>query len=293
MMGPQTVLMPLPQSLPQSMTQTMARTLRHARLLPCLLLAVLVFALAGCARSTAPSGNREVRSTANDAGDPQRRAQVRMELAGLYLGRGQLDTALDEVRQALEARPDLAEAHGLRALILASMGDAAAADQSFRRAIQLAPGDGGALHNRAWFLCQQRRFAESEAQFEAALALPQYRDSVRTLLALGVCQARAGRMPQAERSLTRSYELDPANPVTAFNLSEVLLQRGELERARFLVRRVNGVVEQVSAQSLWLAARIEKRLGNADAVQDIGAQLRQRFPQAPETQRYERGSFDD
>ncbi len=253
----------------------------------------VVVLLAACARSTAPAEAREVRSAAPDAGDPQRRAQVRLELAGLYMGRGQLDTALDEVRQALEARPDLAEAHGLRALILASMGDAAAADLSFQKAIQLAPGDGGALHNRAWFLCQQRRFAESEAQFDAALALPQYRDSVRTLLALGVCQARAGRMPQAERSLTRSYELDPANPVTAFNLSEVLLQRGELERARFLVRRVNGVAEQVSAQSLWLAARIEKRMGNADALQDLGAQLRQRYPQAPETLRYERGNFDD
>ena len=116
---------------------------------------------------------------------------------------------------------------------------------------------------------------------------------MRTLLALGVCQARAGRMLQAERNLARSYELDPANPTTAFNLSEVLLQRGELERARFLVRRVNGVTEQVSAQSLWLAARIEKRMGNTEAVQDLGAQLRQRFPQAPETLRYERGSFDE
>ncbi len=249
--------------------------------------------MVGCASNTAPAETREVRSVSADAGDPQRRAQVRLELAGLYLGRGQLETALDEVRQALVARPDLAEAHGLRALILASMGDAVAADQSFQRAIQLAPGDGGALHNRAWFLCQQRRFDESEAQFEAALALPQYRDAVRTLLALGVCQARAGRMLQAERNLARSYELDPANPTTAFNLSEVLLQRGELERARFLVRRVNGVSEQVSAQSLWLAARIEKRMGNTEAVQDLGAQLRQRFPQAPETLRYERGSFDE
>lgn len=280
----------------RSMTcETQARAgLLNGFLLAGLAVVAVLALLTGCARNAAPADTREVRSTSgNDGGDPQRRAQVRMELAGLYLGRGQPETALDEVRQALEARPDLADAHGLRALILASMGDAAAADQSFLRAIQLSPGEGGALHNRAWFLCQQRRFEESEAQFEAALALPQYRDVARTLLALGVCQARAGRMPQAERSLVRSFELDPSNPSTAFNLSEVLLKRGELERARFLVRRVNSVADQVSAQSLWLAARIEKRLGNAEAVQDLGGQLRQRYPQAPETLRYERGSFDD
>jgi hypothetical protein len=51
-----------------------------------------------------------------------------------------------------------------------------------------------------------------------------------------VCQARAGLWAQAERTLSRSFELDPANPVTAFNLAEVLLRRGELERARFYVR---------------------------------------------------------
>ncbi len=254
--------------------------------------ALALVLLGGCARSTAPTDTREVRAS-NEPGDPQRRAQVRLELASLYLSRGQLTTALDEVRQALEAKPDMAEAHGMRALVLASMGDAVAADAAFQRTIQLSPGDGGPLHNRAWFLCQQRRFAESEALFETAMALPQYRDQVRTLLALGVCQARAGRTSQAERSLSRSFELDPANPVTAYNLSELLLQRGELERARFLIRRVNAVPEQVSAQSLWLAARVEKRIGNADAVQDLGSQLRQRFPQAPETLRFELGRFDD
>jgi type IV pilus assembly protein PilF len=255
--------------------------------------AALSTGLGGCAGGFAAPERREARGSAADAGDPQRRAQVRLELASLYLARGQFEIALDEVRQALEARPDMAEAHGVRAQVLAGMGHVAAADAAFLRAIQLAPGEGGLLHNRAWFLCQQRRFAESEAQFEAALALPQYREGARTLLALGICQARAGRVALAERSLSRSFELDPANPVTAYNLSELLLQRGELERARFLVRRVNAVPEQVSAQSLWLAARIERRLGRDDAVQTLGAEMRKRFPQAPETLRLELGKFDE
>ena len=39
------------------------------------------------------------------------RAHVRLELAGLYFGRGQFDTALEEVERALVAKPDLADAH--------------------------------------------------------------------------------------------------------------------------------------------------------------------------------------
>ena len=248
----------------------------------------------GNAGSAAGAGS-ETRSTrgGSEAADAERRAKVRLELAGLYLARGQADTALDEVKQAIAAKPDMAEAYSLRGLIYGTLGEVTLADESFRRALQLSPGDGDAMHNYGWFLCQQRRFADAEAQFERALAQSQYRDVVRTLLAQGVCQARAGQWAQSERTLSRSYELDPSNPVTAYNLSEVLLHRGELERARFYVRRINSRPELSTAQSLWLAARIERRLGNIDGLQDYGRQLRDRFPQAPETLQFERGRFDD
>ena len=81
--------------------------------------------------------------------------------------------------------------------------------------------------------------------------------------------------------------------MTAYNLGDVLLRRGELERARFYVRRINQVPEAVTAQSLWLAARIERRIGNMDGLQDYGRQLRDRFPQSTEALQYERGRFDE
>ncbi len=69
--------------------------------------------------------------------------------------------------------------------------------------------------------------------------MPQYRGAARTLLAQGVCQAHAGQLADAEASLARSYELDPTSPFTATNLAEVLYRRGDYERARFYIRRVN------------------------------------------------------
>ena len=248
--------------------------------------------LSACSTTTTVTENRNTRPVSEPV-DPERRARVRLELAGLYFGRGQNSTALDEIKTALAAKPDMFEAYNLRGLVYASMGDARQAEENFLRAMQLAPADGNTMHSYGWFLCQERRFTESETQFEKALAQPQYRDGVRTLLARGVCQARAGRWAEAERTLSRSYELDPSNPVTAFSLSEVLLRRGDLERARFYVRRINAVPDQVSSQSLWLAARIDRRLGNFDALQDHGRQLRDRFPQSPELVLFERGKFDE
>jgi len=234
-----------------------------------------------------------VTSNQNEQGDPQRRAQVRLELASLYFSRGQHAVALDEVRVALAARPDMAEGFSLRGLIQAAMGESKLAEESFQRALQLAPRDADTMHNYGWMLCQTQRYADAETQFQRALAQPQYGSAGRTLSAQGLCQARQGRLSEAERSLSRAYELDPANPFIAFNLAEVLLRRGELERARFYVRRVNSRADQSNAQTLWLAARIEHKLGNVDGAREWGTRLRERFPQSGEALQFERGRFDD
>jgi type IV pilus assembly protein PilF len=249
-------------------------------------------ALQACVSATPRVERRDAPASADQA-DPARRAQVRMELAAAYFGRGQNTVALDEIKQVLQADPNLADAYNLRGLIQASMGDLGPAEDSFRRALQLKPNDADTLHNRGWLMCQQRRFGEANADFVLALAQPAYRDPQRTLLAQGVCQARNNQWSEAERTLARAYELDPGNPATAVNLSEVLYRRGDFERARFYIRRVNIQDELVSAQSLWLAARIENKLDQQVALRALGEQLRNRFPNSPEALLFERGRFDE
>jgi len=249
-------------------------------------------ALAGCAATLPPEPVADLK-TASDQTNADRVAQARLELAAAYFARDQLSTALDEVKRVLEVRPDLPEALNLRGLIYAAMGQPALAEASFRRAQALAPQDGDVRHNFGWFLCQQQRYDEADAQFVAALALPHYRSFARTMLAQGACQARAGQLHRADGTLSRAYELDPTNLAVAYNLSDVLYRLGEFERARFYIRRVNQRREAANAQSLWLATRIEHRLGNAALVRQIGGELRDRFPQSPQALLFEKGRFDD
>lgn len=260
-----------------------------------LLLAWLIAVLlAGCAQTTQTTSTSggEARGAPEPA-DAERRARTRLELAALYFGRAQYEVALQEIGLALAARPDMGAAYNLRGLVHAAMGDDAQADESFLRALALNPRDADSMHNRAWFLCQRNRSAEADRLFDQALAQPQYRDAPRTLMAQGVCLARAGKLPEAEAKLLRAFEMDAANPTTALNLAEVLYRRGEYERARFYIRRVNASEEIANAQSLWLAMRIEHRIGNRGGVDAFGRQLRNRFPQSAEALAYERGRFDD
>jgi len=248
--------------------------------------------LAGCAGGPRAAEAGEPR-TASDQTDAERRASVRVELAYGYFSRGQYSTALDELKQALAVKPDMREALNLRGLVYAALGEIPLAEESFRRALALNARDPDTLHNYGWFLCQQRRYPESFAQFDLALAQPQYRGPARSLLAKGVCEATAGQLPAAEKSLAKAFELDPANPAISVNLAEVLYRGGQYERARFYARRVNAQAEQSNAQSLWLALRIERRLGNTATVDELSQQLRRRFAQSPETQALDNGRFDE
>jgi type IV pilus assembly protein PilF len=231
--------------------------------------------------------------TSSDETDVAKRARIRLELASAYFAQGQSGTALDEVKRALQADPNNASAFSLRGLIYASLSENVLADENFRRSLALNGSDASTLNNYGWFLCSQQRYADARRQFQAALAVPQYRESSKTLLAAGVCEARAGDLDAAERLLQRSFETDAANPTTAVNLAEVLLRKGDLERARFYVQRVNQSADQANAETLWLAARIEHRRKNAAAAEALGQQLRARFPGSREAAAFERGQLDE
>jgi type IV pilus assembly protein PilF len=255
---------------------------------------ILIATALGCATPSANVGQGGVdRVTASDESLNSKRSRVRLELASAYFGRGQYTTALDEVKMAIQADPNVAQAYSLRGLIYAALGDVGVAQESFRRALQLDPQDGSTMQNFGWFLCQQGRYPEADTLFAQALNSPEYDGLVRTFLARGVCEARAGKWLEAEATLKRAYEIEPNNAAVAINLSQVLYQRAEYERARFYMRRVNAVPEQTNAQSLWLAARIEMKLRNRQGANELGQQLRDRFAQSRESSAFDRGSFDE
>lgn len=251
--------------------------------------------MAGCANlpATSTSASRSDIVTASDETEQRKRARLRLELATTYYSQGKYTTALDELKQAVAIDPTLPSLHEMRGLIYAAMGDRARAEGSFKDGLAIDPNNGSILHNYAWFLCQEGRYAAADALFERAANLPQTIQTSKTLLARGVCQINAGLYPEAEKTLAKSYEIDPSNPATAYNYAYVLYRRGELERARFYIGRVNSVPAQVSAESLWLAARIEQRAGKTAARDKLIAQLRDQFAGSRQASLAEMGQFDE
>lgn len=230
--------------------------------------------------------------TESDETNDRKRAKLRVELAVSYYEQGQTTIALDQVKLALAADPTFADAYNLRGLIYMRLDDPGLAEDSFRRAITLAPRDPNVLHNYGWLLCQQSRFADAQQQFNAALAIPTYAEASRTLMAEGVCQIKAGQKLEAERTLLKAYEVDPSNPVIGYNLALLMSQRNDWKKAQFYIRRINNGPAS-NSETLWLGIKVERQVGNKEAIAQLGEQLQRRFPDSREAIAFERGNFND
>ena len=111
-------------------------------------------------------------------------------------------------------------------------------------------------------------------------------------MAQGICLKRAGQNAKAEITLLKAYELDAGNPIVAYNLSSLLLDRGDYTKAQFYIRRLNNS-ELANAESLWLGIKVERALSDAVAQRQLASQLSKRFPDSRENGWYERGAFNE
>jgi type IV pilus assembly protein PilF len=258
------------------------------------LLAVVAM-LSACAGGIGDSGSVEptvdTGTVSGDAGDPRNRSRANTELAALYFERGNLGVALEVLRTAVASDPGYAPAHSMFGLVYMELKENKLAEASFERALRLAPGDADINHNYAWFLCQTGRELESIRYFLQAIRNPLYAQAWKSYSAAGQCSLRRGNTKEATDFFERALRLEPDEPVSMIKLADLRYRAGGLEESRRLVQRFNKLVEP-TAESLWLAVRIERKLGEKVAENSFANQLRRRFPASSEFQQMQRGEYD-
>jgi len=257
----------------------------------CMLILAAAFLVAGCASNSRVDADRELQ-TSSDQTDIQKRARIRLQLAVGYYQQQQLSVALDEIKQSLQADPNFAEAYSVRGLIYMDMGEMRLADDNFQHALRLAPQNPDFNNNYGWFLCQNGRPEQSIGYFESALKSRTYQSPAKALSNAGTCSLRMKKVAEAERYFNDAFRLDPGSISTSISLAKLNYERGDYEKARFYISRVTRS-DDLSAQALWQAIKIERKLGDRAAELSLVTQLNRRFPNSTEFAAYQRGAFDE
>jgi type IV pilus assembly protein PilF len=250
--------------------------------------------LFGCAAGPLSSdipGATDSGAVIGEVAGSRERARIHTELASTYYQRGNLGVALAEARIAAAADSGYAPAFNVLGLVYGDLREDDLAVDAFERSLRLNPNDPDANHNYAWFLCEHKREEESIHYFLQAIRYPLYATPQKSYVMAAVCALRKNNERDASEYLERALRLDPNYYPALINLAHIKYRRGDLDVARNLVGRYNKLAEP-TPESLWLALRIERRLGDSPGVTSFANQLRRRFPGSKEYQELQKGRFE-
>jgi type IV pilus assembly protein PilF len=253
------------------------------------LIMVLALLVSACAQTSMQQDSQGKDSGALES--TNNRARIHTELAAQYYSRTQYAVALQEVNEALQADSSYAPAYNMLGLLHAALLEDKEADESFRRAISLAPEYSEAHNNYGYFLCMHQHYKEALNQFELAWKNPLYKTPEMALANAGQCSLRMGDRDEAERFSKRALIRAPKNYQALITLAEIRFKEGNIPMAHALLSQASDQ-GRLDVAGLWLGVRIERKDGNREAEAEYGEQLRRRYPESRETGWLLNGQFD-
>ena len=256
---------------------------------------LMTLLLTGCGATGLGSGSGGGAQPAVSAqpavNEEQARAKVHTELGSLYMLDGRAAIALEEARLALSADPNYAPAYNLLGLTHMVLNEPRLAEDNFQKAIRLAPGDPEISNNFGWFLCQNGREQDSITYFMAAAKNPLYTTPTRPYTNAGVCSVLIKDDKAAEGYLMTALSFSPNNTQALYWLAEIAYRQGRHGQARQWTTDIEKIMEP-TAEVIWLALRIERKLGNREAEARYASQLRRRFPGSAEQRLLNQGKYE-
>jgi type IV pilus assembly protein PilF len=226
-------------------------------------------------------------------GASRTRAKSHTDLGMAYLEAGNVAVALEEGRQALRDDANYGLAYNLMGLAHMYLGEKPQARENFERALRLSSNDPDINNNYGWFLCQVGRETEAIPYFQKAIKNPLYTTPDLAYANAGSCAIKADDLEGAENYLTSAIRLNGSGGVVArVHMANLQYAKGNLVEARRVLSEALRAMEPPTPQVLWLALRIERKLGNREAESVFAAQLRGRYQESKEYQEFLKGNFE-
>lgn len=225
--------------------------------------------------------------------DARTRAKAHTELGAEYFRLGDMATAINELKIALDLDSGYYEAYSVRGLVYTQIKEYAKAEDDFRRAMDMAPRDSQVKNNYGWFLCQSGKERKAISYFLDAVKDPLYATPSVAYLNAGRCAIKAGDQDGALNYLLQALRLSRDGGVDArLQLASLLYLKGNYDEARYHLSEALKLTGEPSVEAAWLGLRIERRLGNKAAEGSYAALLRSRYGTSNEYQEFLKGNFE-
>jgi type IV pilus assembly protein PilF len=235
----------------------------------------------GCASTLSAPEYKGSVDTSGQETDIRSRARIHTELAVGYFELSSMGVALEEVNEALRSDPTYGPAYNLAGLIYAELKEDRRAQENFQQALRINPLDSDANNNYGRFLCDRKREPEAIKYFLTALRNPLYQTPDRSYVNAGLCSRRSGDLAAAEDYFEKALKARPNQPQALYQMAEIAYARNGYAQAKGYLTRL-ARVSPPNAEVLWLALRVERKLGDRAAAASYSTQLTKNFPDSKE-----------
>lgn len=237
-----------------------------------ILMPLLLAVVAGCA-STAE--RRQEQKTISN------RVESHVLLGSSYLQRGQLAVANQELEKALAEAPDDSQANNIMAVLQWRLGSLDKAERFFQKSLDSEPKNSSAHHNYGAFLCERGKIDDGVRHFEIAVKDPLYPDTADVYFNAGVCLMKKPLPDAAEKYFREALRINPKLPAALYQMAKLSFDTGRTLSARGFMQRYFQSAGD-TPDSLLLALKIERALGNKNAEASYALLLRNKYPDSPE-----------
>lgn len=213
-----------------------------------------------------------------------------LQLATGYLEQNDIANSKRHLANAAAIDPDSSEIHAIWGLVYSREGEAALADESFRRALRLDASNSKARNNYAAYLFANSRFQDAFNELSRVVEDTGYEARPQAFENLGLAALRLNRVDAAETAFGRALQLNPNQLRSSLELVTLNLAKNNVQQAGIYYRNYLTLLQLYSiphnARSLWVGIQLEAALGNRGNVEAYGQQLEAKFASAPEIQLY-------
>ena len=232
-----------------------------------------LFILAGCVSTT--TGPAEKKPSASDAAD------LNYQLGARYYQNGEYDLARDRLKLSLEINPGNAIAWTTLGLTYEALGNLRLAEDAYDHAVRAEPRNYRVQENYAVFLCQRGRYDEGLTHFDRAIKAPTNDYAERTYTNAAVCLMQKPDYRVAETYLREALGRRSNYPEALFQMSVLFYRTEDFLKARAFIERYLDA-NAATAESLFLAVKIEEALDDDRARLDYEEDLLKKFPDSPQ-----------
>jgi type IV pilus assembly protein PilF len=245
--------------------------------------ALVLLAMTGCASNAV----REA-----EQAKQEKLVTTNVQLANVYLQRGQVQFAKEKLDKALSIDPDDSQANNMMAVLQWRFKNYDAAEEHFRRAVREDKQNAEAQNNFGAFLCERNRVHEAEVWFRKAVSNPLYKTPQAAYENAGLCFYKVKNYAKAEANFRAALRIDPILPNSLYHMARISYDSGRTLAARGFLQRYFSAAQDTPA-ALLLAVRVERALKNKDEEASYALRLRGKFPTSPEAQQLHQSGGDD